>query len=113
MILKEWKFVLTIGYYLNTLILAHVILIVLATLLRFELFLDFSFFNQTFIFIRTILALPVLVFWIGCFILWSKYDKNIGRLLLLFFLIGLYNPYYYWKYSKFWTTDKPLKKVSS
>jgi hypothetical protein len=30
-------------------------------------------------------------------IAWSKFDKNIGRFLLLFFFIGLYSPFYYLK----------------
>ena len=46
---------------------------------------------------RIIISLPVFVLWVFTLIAWSKFDKNIGRFLLLFFFIGLYSPFYYLK----------------
>lgn len=46
---------------------------------------------------QTLMSLCALVIWIYSLYKWSKRDKRIGTLLLLFFLIGIYAPFYYWK----------------
>jgi len=74
---------------------ALVVVTILAALFRFKVFLDYVFFDETFIQIRMVLTIPILILWIYNLIVWSKKDKSIGRFLLLFFLNGLYNPFYF------------------
>lgn len=77
-----------------------VVVSILAALFRLKGFLDYVFFDETFIQIRMVLTIPIIVLWINNLIVWSKNDKGIGRFLLLFFLNGLYNPFYYRKIQK-------------
>lgn len=82
-------------YFINILMVALVVVTILAALFRFKVFLDYVFFDETFIQIRMVLTIPILILWIYNLIVWSKKDKSIGRFLLLFFLNGLYNPFYF------------------
>lgn len=47
--------------------------------------------------VRTILNIPVLIFWVLLLRHWSKGKKKVSDFLLLFFLIGLYTIFYYKK----------------
>jgi len=58
------------------------------------------FASDSFSNIRVMIALPVMILWVYTLIAWSRFDKNIGRFLMLFFLIGLYSPFYYLKMVK-------------
>jgi hypothetical protein len=94
---KKLKPLLNICYYINIFMLIHVVFIIMAAFLSYDAFLEFSFFNQKFIYIRTLLSIPVLILWISSLIIWAKHDKRIGHFFLLFFLMGLYSPFYYRK----------------
>jgi len=92
---KRLRLFLNVCYYINILMLVHFVLIIIAAFLSYQAFLEYSFFNQRFISIRTLLSIPVLILWFSSLILWSKNDKRIGQFLLLFFLIGIYSPFYF------------------
>ena len=87
-------------YFINILMVALVLFTILAALFRFKGFLDYVFFDETFLQIRMVLTIPILVLWINNLIICSKKDKSIKRFLLLFFLNGLYNPFYFRKVLK-------------
>lgn len=70
-------------------------MLVLAALLRMGFLLDVVFFNDTAIMIRTLMSVPVFILWVCCLVIWGKHDKDIGRFLPLFFLIGLYSLFYF------------------
>jgi len=89
------KSLLLFCYYVNIATLIFFVLVLIAALLRMQAFLDFVFFNQTFLNVRMILSLPIFAFWINNLIIWGKHDKHIGRFFLLFFLIGIYTPFYF------------------
>jgi hypothetical protein len=91
---------LSICYWINILTLTLYFLIVIMALFRQQAFLDYVFFNKTFLNIRMILAIPILILWSYDMIIWSKRDKNVGYFLLIFFLIGLYTPFYFRKIVK-------------
>lgn len=88
------KKLLLFCYYINIFILLGFIIIVLAMLFKMNYILNFST-NDTFILVRTILTIPVIILWVNNLIIWAKKDKNVGRFFLLFFLNGLYNPLYF------------------
>ncbi len=94
---KKLRPLFNICYYINILMLIHVVSIIMASFFSYDAFLEFSFFNQQFIYFRTLLSIPVLILWIGSLIIWSKHDKRIVQFFLLFFLMGLYSPFYYRK----------------
>ncbi len=91
------RIVLLFCYYINLLMIILFFIIIIAALLRMQSFLDYIFFDETFINIRMILTVPIFVLWINNIIIWSKHDKHIGRFFLLFFLIGVYSPFYFRK----------------
>lgn len=45
--------------------------------------------------IRGILTIMVIIMWIFCIYIWSKFDKNIMRLILIIFLNSIYLIFYY------------------
>jgi hypothetical protein len=45
----------------------------------------------------TFLSISVIAFGIYNIIIWSKFDKHLGRFFALFFLLGLYTPFYFKK----------------
>ncbi len=53
--------------------------------------------SKQFINFRMILGLFTLVLWIFNLFLWSKKDKVLKRFIPLFFLIGIYSPFYFIK----------------
>ncbi len=90
------KVFLKVGFYANIILYLSYFVLVFAVLFHIqsvESFIYSPIFNS----IKTIISLIVLIFWIYNLILWSKYDKKIGNFLLLFFLIGIYTPFYYLK----------------
>jgi len=97
---KVKKGLLLFCYYVNLLMIIFFLLIIVAALFKMESFLNYVFFNKTFLSFRFILTIPILVLWINNLIIWSKFDKHIGRFLLLFFLIGVYSPFYFRKILK-------------
>jgi hypothetical protein len=44
---------------------------------------------------RMLLNIPILILWIYNIVVWSKNDKKTLRLILIIFLNGFYNPFYY------------------
>lgn len=92
--------VLLFCFYINLLMIILFFIIIIAALLRMQSFLDYVFFDETFINIRMILTIPIFVLWVNNLIIWSKHDKHIGRFFLLFFLIGIYSPFYFRKILK-------------
>ena len=81
------------------------IITILTFLLAF-LFLKFGVIEQVLlnntniIILRAFSLLLLLILWIKCLVIWAKYDKNILRFFLLFFLHGFYILYYYPKLRK-------------
>ena len=91
------KRLLLFCYYINLLMILLFFLIIIAALLKMPSFLDYVFFNKTFLSIRFVLAIPIFVLWVNNMIIWSKFDKHMGRFFLLFLLIGIYSPFYFRK----------------
>ncbi len=89
--------VLLFCYYINLFMIILFFIIIIAAFLRMQSFLDYIFFNETFINIRMILTVPIFVLWVNNIIIWSRHDKHVGRFFLLFFLIGVYSPFYFRK----------------
>jgi len=94
------KKLLMVCYIINILMVSLIVVVILAALLRLKNLLDFVFFDETFLLIRMILTVPILVLWINNLIIWSKKDKSIMRFFLLFFLNGIYSPFYFRKILK-------------
>ncbi len=90
------KVFLKVGFYANIILYLSYFVLVFAVLFHSQSIESFIY-SPVFKSIKTIISLIVLVFWIYNLILWSKYDKKIGNFLLLFFLIGIYTPFYYLK----------------
>jgi hypothetical protein len=89
------RFIILTCYYINIIMVALILFVVIAALFQMKSVLDYIFFNKLFLQIRLILTVPVLVLWINNLMIWSKRDKSISRFLLLFFFNGIYNPFYY------------------
>ena len=89
--------VLLFCYYINLFMIILFFIIIIAAFLRMQSFLDYIFFNETFINIRMLLTVPIFVLWVNNIIIWSRHDKHVGRFFLLFFLIGVYSPFYFSK----------------
>lgn len=75
------------------------ILAVIAALFGINNILNY-FRSDSFLILRTWIAVPVIILWVYTLIAWSKHDKNISRFFMLFFCIGLYTPFYYCKMVK-------------
>jgi hypothetical protein len=95
--MKMKKNILMACYFINTLMVTLVVVTILAVLFRFKGFVDYVFLDETFLLIRLVLTIPILVLWIDNLFILSKNDKSIMRFLLLFFLNELYNPLYFKK----------------
>lgn len=92
---KSFRNALNICFYLSVIQIAVILSIIPATIFNYESYYNLYFYNSTFYAIRSFLSLPALILWISMLILWSKFDKNIGRFFMLFFLIGIYSLFYY------------------
>lgn len=53
------------------------------------------FAGETMLQVRSIGTIPILIFWIWNMVIWSKHDKKAERFLLIFFLNGIYCPFYF------------------
>ena len=51
--------------------------------------------SKQFINFRMVLGLFTLILWIFNLLLWAKKDKMLRRFIPLFFLIGIYSPFYF------------------
>jgi len=75
-------------------------IVVLTLLISIVLGLDaiIGFINsEGFVYFRMILGLFVLILWLFNLYIWSKNDKALVRFFPLFFLIGIYSPFYFIK----------------
>lgn len=88
------KTILTICYYINAALLILVLLLLIAVLFNFNGILDYVL-SESFLNMRMLVNIPIIILWIFNMVFWSKHDKNIGRFFLLFFLNAFYNPFYY------------------
>lgn len=88
---------LEIAFYINIIMLIMYFSTAIIAPLGMEKALDFFFYNESFINIRSILTIPVFILWINTLVMWSRNDKHVGRFLLLFFFIGIYTPFYFKK----------------
>jgi len=93
------KIILKMFFLVNVLMFAMYLLVLLAAIFEANNLLRY-FASDSFSNIRVMIALPVMILWVYTLIAWSRFDKNIGRFLMLFFLIGLYSPFYYLKMVK-------------
>lgn len=60
-----------------------------------------EFFNsESILQIRSLITLFILALGIRCLILWSKNDRKPSTFFVLFFLMGIYSPFYYLKAKK-------------
>ena len=87
-------------YWINILALLLYIFIIIAALFQMDSFINYVFYDPTFLNIRLIIGVPILVLWVFDMIKWSKHDKHVGRFFLIFFLIGIYAPFYFRKIVK-------------
>jgi len=93
------KIILKLCFIVNIMMFALYFFIILAAIFNANDILRY-FTSDSFSNLRIIISLPVFVLWVFTLIAWSKFDKNIGRLLILFFFIGLYSPFYYLRMEK-------------
>ena len=83
-------------YYWNIIMLITYLLMIFMSF-NSNYFKILFFQNITVLTIRTVCVIPVLIFTVYCMILWSKKDKHVLNFFLLFFLMGIYTPFYYRK----------------
>ncbi len=91
---KMKKIFLNICFTANILLYASFFVLFIAVIFDFISIKSYIL-SENFSNIKTVLSLLVLTFWIYNLVIWSKHDKKIGRFLMLFFLIGIYTPFYY------------------
>jgi ABC-type protease/lipase transport system fused ATPase/permease subunit len=70
-------------------------IITIAAIFRQQAFLSYVFFDETFVNIKMIFTIPIFILWVYDMIIWSKHDKHVGRFFLIFFLLGIYGPFYF------------------
>lgn len=80
--------------FINIIMIVIILFVILSAVLNLEVLIDF-FTSELFLDIRMIMVIPVFILWINNLVIWSKYDKSLGRFFMLFFLNGFYNPFYY------------------
>ncbi len=88
------KTVLTVALISNFLLFAVFIGIFLSSIFKL-MFLKDILIGDVFSCIRSILSYVTFGFSIYNLYIWAKYDKRITIFFLLFFLMGLYTPFYY------------------
>lgn len=57
-------------------------------------------YSNFFFYLRYIMSFPILALWVNTIIIWSKHDKRLRWIFLLFFFPGLFNPFYFLKAKK-------------
>ena len=90
------KIILDICFYINVALLVFAILITISVFFEINFLVDFALGDKMPI-VRILFNVPIIFLWVSNMVIWSKYDKNIGRFFLLFFLNAFYNPFYYRK----------------
>ena len=82
---KMSKIIILICYYINIVMVISMLIVILSIIFKLDTILEFSF-SERIINIRMILTIPVFILWIKNIILWSKFDKNVKRFFLLFWV---------------------------
>ena len=93
------KLFFRICYYVNVLMLFVTFVIITVGFFNLE-WISTIINGDTFIYLRFLLSIPMVILWVWCLLIWSKHDKKISRFLLLFFLMGFYPIFYYHKVIK-------------
>lgn len=91
----KMKSVIYVCYIINLLMVLLLVFVFIAMLLKLDAVLRFVFLDNTFMNIRLVLTIPILILWVHNLIVWSRKDKNVGVFFLLFFFSAIYNPFYY------------------
>ncbi len=86
-------------YYINVFMLIVVLFTTVATVINPTFFMEITG-SELYISLRHLFSIPMVVLWVWCLVLWSKYDKKISRFFLLFFLMGFYPVLYYHRVKK-------------
>ena len=86
--------VLKVGLVLNIAIVIFFLVIILGGFFINNDSFDSFIFSSVVSNIRLLSSLIIFIFWIYLMVLWSRYDKSIGRFFALFFLMGSYSIYY-------------------
>jgi len=89
-----------ICFVANLLLILIYVALIFAVVIRSKELIDYIFYDSGFAIMRMIIAYPTIILWVYTLKIWSKYDKHVGRFMLLFFFIGLYSPFYYLKARK-------------
>jgi predicted nucleic acid-binding Zn ribbon protein len=92
-----WKKTFRLFFYLNVALLLFLVILILAAFFQYAAFVEMVFLDETAQIIRLIISIPLFALWIYCLTIWSKHDKSIKHLMLLFFLMSLYVPVFYYK----------------
>lgn len=91
--------------FLNFCYIANILLVIITIMLA----VSYSFnidaiynliFSDIGVAIRGILVVLSMLLWIHCIIIWSKFDKNMSHLLLIFLLSGIYVIFYFRRIKK-------------
>lgn len=90
------KVILEICFVVNALFCLMLIPLIITVLFGVDFLYDFLKSEQG-IKLRLYINIPIIVLWINNVIVWSKNDKNVGRLILILLFNALYNPFYYRK----------------
>lgn len=93
---KIKKALLDLCLLVNLLYLLVFFVLIVVKFIDINIFINIVFSENSTI-IRSIFAIPIIFLWVYSLILWSKNDKRISRFFMLFFLIGIYSPFYYLK----------------
>lgn len=93
------KILFSTCYYINIFMLFVFFFIIIISFLDLKE-LSCIIKSDTFISIRFLLSIPMVVIWIWSLIIWSKFDKKIIHFFLLFFLMGFYPIIYYQRIKK-------------
>ena len=91
------KYIYPTLFFIN--IIGWIIVIIHSVLMiKYGQFFEFSFITSKTIFnLRLFLNLFILVFWVLMMRTWYKHDKKPYRFFLIFFLLGVYQLFYYRK----------------
>lgn len=87
--------IIKICYYINIIMLFVYLNEIILKMLGRPHIREFCY-SEIYVNIKFICLLPVILLTILLIVTWAKKDKSVGRFFLLFFLNGLYNPFYYW-----------------
>lgn len=80
----------------NVLMLAIILTLIISIIIGLDSVVTYINSGE-FVYIRMFLGLFVLILWLFNLFIWSNNDRNLKRFFLLFFLIGIYSPFYFLK----------------